>query len=83
MNAPKTLNGYPVIASALRKNKTDLMMVMVKRDTDYQPYVVASWNENCGTEWVWGHYFDHIAVAAGYFADMTGEPQWNEGRDAA
>lgn len=51
MNVPETLNGSPVIRSAVHE---DCVTVMVRGPSDY---VVATWWPELGTSWSWGHYF--------------------------
>lgn len=68
IDAPVILNGFPVVFSA-RKNGTparftapreadESWWVVVRRDSDFQPYVVASWWPDLGSVWMWGHYLD-------------------------
>ncbi len=80
MNAPATLNGHPVIASAPRPNSdADSLIVVVYRGVACaDPYVVASWHPSLGDAWCWGHYFRTLPMAAGYFAERTGQPTFAE-----
>ena len=73
MTTPTTLNGFPVIADAPRKRDESQTAVVVYRRGDPMPYVVATWTPTCGTTWTWGHYFETLPMAAGYFAEMTGQ----------
>jgi hypothetical protein len=41
--------------------------VMVKRSNIHHPYVVATWNVNCKTEWMWGHYFQTLKEAEAFW----------------
>lgn len=68
MNAPKTLNGSPVIGTAPSPHGTDCLTVMVHRGGKYTPYVVATWSPSCGDAWSWGHYCDDFAQACGVVA---------------
>lgn len=72
MNAPKALNGHPVIASAPRRGMSDMLAVVVYR-VAARDYVVASWSPMLGTGWSWGHYYENLIEAVGHFAHMTGQ----------
>jgi hypothetical protein len=73
MNAPKTLNGYRVIAAFPKAKAPDMLIVLVHRhDNAHQPYVVASWNENCKGSWTWGHYYDDLIDAVLHWAKEAG-----------
>jgi hypothetical protein len=58
VKAPVKLNGYPVIQSAIHSN--GYVSVMVKREDEFMPYVVATWWPELKKSWSWGHYhYDH------------------------
>lgn len=50
---PTMLNGHPVIRLERHANCTT---VMVERDPNHLPYVVATWAPHLGSTWSWGHY---------------------------
>lgn len=52
---PATLNGHPVVA---KEEHANCSTVMVLRDDNSVPYVVATWWPSLGTSWSWGHYCD-------------------------
>ena len=55
VKAPTKLNGFPVIASMTHSN--GYVSVMVERDDEFMPFVVATWHEGLKNSWTWGHYF--------------------------
>ncbi|MBD9542230.1 hypothetical protein IB276_22555 [Ensifer sp. ENS04] len=53
---PMKIGGYPVVAVACHPI---CYTIMVHREGDSMPFVVASWMKSLGpNEWTWGHYFD-------------------------
>lgn len=57
MNAPATLNGYPVIHHHSHAN---CATVLVDRGEEERGprFVVATWWPELKTSWSWGHYVD-------------------------
>ena len=53
MQAPATLNGYPVIQSRVHES---CVTIMVERSDMITPFVVATWWPALGDSWSWGHY---------------------------
>lgn len=53
MEAPKTLNGYPVIKSEVHANCVTVMMDAAHK------FIVATWWPELGATWSWGHYHHH------------------------
>lgn len=74
MTFPTELNGHAVMAVADRHDFSpgEVQAVMVKRNHPMHPYVVASWWEELGTRWNWGHYHTNYAEARADFAHLTG-----------
>lgn len=63
--APLTLNGFPVVSEFSHFN--GYVSVMVKRENDPMPYVVATWWHGLGNTWSWGHYCETMAEAESEF----------------
>ena len=74
LEAPETLNGYAVIASAPRRGILQGSLgVICHRPGHHPPYIVGTWSPDCGDSWVWGHYYSGLIEAVGHFAHMTGQ----------
>jgi len=64
-----TLNHFPVIQQEHHIN--GWVTVMVHRDGDPMPYVVATWWYGLGTQWSWGHYCHDLDEARDQFEDVA------------
>ena len=53
---PKTLNGYPVIASKPRRGG-GWRIVCWREGHPVHSFVVASWHKNNPDQWHWGRYY--------------------------
>lgn len=53
---PPLLNDYPVI-DAFHLGSGQYVVLVWKSQDPHHPFVTARWSKQCGTEWVWGHYF--------------------------
>lgn len=51
IQAPKTLNGYPVIRTESHRNCATVLVDAPGK------YIVATWSPETGNGWIWGHYF--------------------------
>ncbi|QXV73727.1 hypothetical protein [Rhizobium phage RHph_N46] len=69
VNVPTKLNGYRVVESKAHEN--GYVTVMVDRDQQHEPYVVATWWQGLGESWSWGHYCDTMIKASETFSEVS------------